>query len=197
MHILDNVWVWNLFRAILDRFFGMYRKSIQRMREFGVEETMSVIDVGCGTGHYSQLTKGEYLGIDSDCRYIDAAKKRYGTEKKQFVCSRLQDMDFGGRSFDVVLLVDSTHHIPTEDLRSLLSSLSRITRKYLIVLDPVKQRQGNLVGRFFTSIDRGKYIRAKEDEVALIREYFDIVTIKESCDILHIDGIAVLARPKS
>lgn len=170
MHILDNVWVWNLFRAILDRFFGMYRKSIQRMREFGVEETMSVIDVGCGTGHYSQLTKGEYLGIDSDCRYIDAAKKRYGTEKKQFVCFRLQDMDFGGRSFDVTLL---------------------------IVLDPVKQRQGNLVGRFFTSIDRGKYIRAKEDEVALIREYFDIVTIKESCDILHIDGIAVLARPKS
>lgn len=196
MHILDNVLVWNLFRGILDQVFGMYSKNMEQMREFGVERSMSVLDVGCGTGHYSQLTEGEYLGIDSDLRYIDAARKRFGTERRQFVCSRLQDMNFGGRKFNAVLLIDLTHHIPTEDFRSLMSSLSRITQDHLIIFDPVKQRSGNLIGRFLTSIDRGKYIRPKEEEIGIIREYFDVVSLKESCDILHIDGIGVLARPK-
>lgn len=194
MHVLDNVSTWNVFRSSLDAIFGLYRIRVAVMREFGVGRRMSVLDVGCGTGQYSQITDGQYYGIDMDCRYIEWAKKKYGSQIKKFECIRLQEVKFD-HPYDVSLLVDLTHHISNNDLSDLLRRLSKVTTQYVVIFDPVRQSKANWIGRFITSLDRGACIREKTLELSLIREYFDIVQVK-GLKIIGIESVAILTKPK-
>src|SRR6516164_4019290 len=50
---------------------------------------MRVIDIGCGPGYVAELLAGsDYIGLDTDKRYIDHARKRYG-EYGEFHCTPL------------------------------------------------------------------------------------------------------------
>ena len=196
MHLLDNVKIWNAFRRALDWQCGMYQKAETVIRRFGVDRTMSILDVGCGSGQYARLTDGEYLGIDSNPRYIAAAAQRYGNGRRKFLCARLQEVDLSQRRFDVALLKDLTHHIADDDLRTMLRGLANVTR-LLVVLDPVQQSRGNWLGRILTALDRGRFIRPKERELELLREDFEIIRVNDVQHFLTTEGIAVLARPKT
>ena len=165
------------------------------LRGFGVTREMSLLDVGCGSGQLSQLTDGEYLGIDMDSRYITSARQRYGGAQKQFTCGRVQDLAGGERRFDVVLMADVAHHLSTHDLRELLMTLKKITGRWLVVLDPVQQSPRNYCGRFLTGRDRGKYIRSKEELLAILGETFTVLRVKEET-VFFTEGIAVIAQPK-
>ncbi len=193
-HILDNVGLWNLFRSALDACFGHYRIRVEIMRGFGINRSMSILDVGCGTGQFSQITDSDYLGIDMDCKYIEDSRKKYGSEKKRFECVSLQDARFE-RQYDVSLMVDLTHHISDDDLRDLLVHLKKVTSKFVVFFDPVKQDKWNILGRLITSLDRGKFIRSRETELNIISEYFNVLNVK-NLKMLHINGIAVFAKPK-
>jgi 2-polyprenyl-3-methyl-5-hydroxy-6-metoxy-1,4-benzoquinol methylase len=182
-------------RKVLDVIFGLYSKRINIIREFGIDTSVSVLDIGCGTGQYSQITDFEYLGLDMDCHYIDSARKIYGDGKKKFKCSRLQEVDFEGRKYDVSLLIDLTHHISNEDARKLLALLSSVTKHYLIVCDPVKQNRRNYIGAFITYLDRGQHIRDKQDELDLIEKYFEIIKTYD-LKMLGVENIVVIAKPK-
>jgi 2-polyprenyl-3-methyl-5-hydroxy-6-metoxy-1,4-benzoquinol methylase len=195
MHVLDNVYVWNFFRKLLDLCFGSYRGVDAIVREFDIDRSVSMLDVGCGTGQHSALTDGEYLGIDMDCRYIEYASKHYGTEKKKFQCVKLQDADLQGRTFEIALLVDLLHHISDPDARDLLASLAKRTSGYLVAFDPIEQSPDNYIGRFLTSHDRGKFIRPLNKHLGLIREYFDILKVKQGKKF-STEAVAVLARLK-
>lgn len=85
MKILDNPKTWHFIRKMLDIAFGLYSKRMDVIRNFGVITSMSTLDVACGTGQYSILTKGNYLGIDLDKKYIEYANKIYGEENKIFI----------------------------------------------------------------------------------------------------------------
>ena len=179
MHILENVYVWNFFRKFLDIFFGVYKIVEKEIREFGIGRSQSMLDIGCGSGQHSQLSDADYLGLDMDRRYIDYARKKYGSERRKFECVKLQDANLNGQRFDVSLLVNLLHHISTEDARDLLESLSKITNQYLVSFDPIIQSPRNDIGRFLTDHDRGKFIRNRQQHLDLISEYFEIITVKD------------------
>lgn len=194
-HLLDNVALWNVFRKLLDLFFGMYRNSQAIMRQFGIGPSFSILDIGCGTGQYSQFTTADYLGLDLDCRYIAFAQRKFGTDRKRFLCQDLATVDFTGRTFDVVLLVNLLHHVDDAGVRQMLEILSRVTTKYLVAFDPVMQSRGNYLGRFLTTHDRGRHIRSVAAEQQLIDEFFTIertVPVK----IFFTEGVAFFARAR-
>lgn len=195
MHLLDNVVLWNAFRAALDWLFGMYRKVEAQMRAFGISRSVSLLDVGCGTGQFSRCTDGDYLGIDADCRYIANAAKRFGTPRQRFVCMRLQDLKPEQQTFEVALLAEVTHHISDADARQLLAHLARVTSRCLVVVDPTIQSRGNYLGRLLTALDRGGHIRSVEAELSLIAEHFTIVKVVPMTAFFT-QGIVVFAQPK-
>lgn len=194
-HVLDNVRAWDAFRKLLDLFFGIYRNVAARMRKFGIDRTVTLLDIGCGTGQHSRLTDGEYLGLDFNPRYIAQAQKKFGSPTKRFVCQRLQDFDFAGRTFDVTLLVAVLHHIADADAQSLLAAVAKITRRYVVIFDPTTQSRGNYLGQWLTRLDRGKYIRTPEREVALIAEHCTVARVFR-CQTFFTEGVAIFAKPR-
>ena len=75
--VLDNPVVWEVSRIGLNLSFGLYRKRMQRMRDWGVlQANPSVLDIGCGIGQYANVTEGDYLGVDFNQRYIDYAHSK-------------------------------------------------------------------------------------------------------------------------
>src|SRR3989344_5800177 len=92
--ILNIPWAWRLFRTTINLFFGLYRKRVKVLRGFGLTDQTAVVDIACGTGEYSKITNGKYLGIDMDCRYIASAQKQYNSPNKQFVCADANAANF-------------------------------------------------------------------------------------------------------
>ena len=196
MHILDNPYIWQFFRGLLEYVFHQYSKRIAIIRSFGITDQMSVLDVGCGTGQITKLTRGRYVGIDMNEGYIDWAKRLYKNDaSKEFLCENLGKAKIPESAFDVSLLIDFTHHLSDQELNNVFLELNRVTSQYIVICDPVKQRAKNLVGRFLTYLDRGKHIRTEDDLISLIDSYFRVLEVKKSRG-MGIEGIYMLAKPK-
>jgi SAM-dependent methyltransferase len=196
MHILDNPRIWQFFRGLLEHVFCQYSKRIAIIRSFGITDQMSVLDVGCGTGQFTKLTQGRYLGIDMNKGYIDQAKKIYKNEaSKEFLCEDLGKAKLPESAFDVSLLIDFTHHLSDHELNNVFLELNRVTSQYIVISDPVKQSAKNLLGRVLTYLDRGKYIRAEDELISLIGSYFQVLEIKKARG-MGIEGVSVLSCPK-
>jgi len=77
--LLDHPHLWETNGTLLDAAFGLYRRRIELMRAWGVlQGSPSVLDVGCGTGRYAQISSGEDLGVDGNVQYIQYAMRRRG-----------------------------------------------------------------------------------------------------------------------
>lgn len=194
--ILSNVYIWYAFRKLIDIFFGMYQKRIRIMRNAGITDRMSVIDIACGTGQYNALTKGKYLGIDLNGEYIDYARGIYKEdENRKFICADINTLSISDYSYDVALLIDVVHHLTDEENQVLFGILNRVATHFMVVCDPIKQSRYNLIGRLLTALDRGKYIRAEENLLDLIKRDFNIESVI-NLKIMGIENICVIAKPK-
>ena len=193
--ILDNSLIWRIFRKGIDLVFGLYRKRIQVIRDFGITKDMSVIDIACGTGQYSRITDADYLGVELNNKYVEAANKTYGTEKRRFICADANTAVIKDSAYNVAILIDATHHLSDPENKNLLATLNRVASRSIVVCDPIKQSPSNLIGRFLTSLDRGNYIRPKNELLDLIGS---VLTIEKVVDkkMMGTETICVLAKPK-
>lgn len=119
-----------------------------------------VLDVGCGSGLFSELVSGAYLGLDEDRRFIEHARRRYGAGNRvQFVCQPAAPLAYPDQSFDQVLLLNVMHHLPDDILHQVLEEVARVARHQVIIVDMVPLRY-NLLGMLCYRLDQGKHIRA-------------------------------------
>lgn len=69
-------------------------------------KSKSLLDLGCGTGKYSNLMtklKLDVVGVDRSSHMLNVAKKKYKKNKKlSFIKSSIQNMNLG-RKFDIIL----------------------------------------------------------------------------------------------
>jgi ubiquinone/menaquinone biosynthesis C-methylase UbiE len=193
--ILNIPWVWKLFRKTIDLFFGLYRKRMKIMRNFGLTDQTSVVDIACGTGEYSKITNDKYLGVDLDCRYIADAQKQYNSPNKKFVCADANKAEVGSGEFEAAILIDATHHLSDTENSQLLKTMGRVASKMVILCDPIQQSRGNLWGRFLTHLDRGNYIRPKDELLNLVGGTLNIEKIVDM-KMMGIESVCILARPR-
>lgn len=67
-----------------------------------------VLDVGCGTGHFSVYFKsmgGEVTGLEPAPEMLAEAKKLYGDRGIKFMQGNAQALPFADRSFDLVTMI--------------------------------------------------------------------------------------------
>lgn len=187
--LLENATIWVLFRRTLDLVFGIYKRRRKLLAEWDIlGKNLSVLDIGCGTGQYSDITTGSYLGIDYNQEYIrraDSTKKPNQTFKTMDVA----DLAASKAQFDACLLVGITHHLDDNSVKQLLAHCKKVSSKYVIIMDPI-QEQTNFVGSWFRDNDRGDYIRRSADQETLIRQSgLDII----ACETLYIGPIRSIA----
>jgi SAM-dependent methyltransferase len=156
---LDNPWLWEASRLLLDRGLGLYQRRLRLLHEWGVLAGQpSVLDIGCGIGQYAQASEGPYLGIDLNSRYIEHARKRRGGGNKRFHCADGGTLGGEGRRFDLVLMVDFLHHIPDDGAVELLGKAKAVSAGHVASFEPVLG-QTNPLGRWIVANDRGHFIR--------------------------------------
>ncbi len=96
-----------------------------------------LLDAGCNTGIegyrlFKKGYKGRYVGVDSNNKAIQYAEYNLSEfDKANLFVSDLNMLDFPDKHFDLVLVKDVIEH--QRDHKSLLSELTRVTKKYLLL----------------------------------------------------------------
>jgi len=156
---LDNALLWRTSRWVLNLTFGIYRRRFRLLRRWGVlEGSPSVLDIGCGIGHYAWITNGPYLGVDLNERYIRCASQIHRHTDRVFRCADVTRLWKEEKTYNLVLLVDFLHHVPEEAAVTILREAWRLSDGNVVSFEPVKQ-QTNFVGQQIIDNDRGNYMR--------------------------------------
>ncbi|MEP6978493.1 MAG: class I SAM-dependent methyltransferase [Thermoleophilia bacterium] len=88
-----------------------------------------VLDAGCGVGygtaHLAQAAR-RVVGVDRDPETIEYARRRYGSERIEFLQADLLELPLQSDSFDAVCSFETIEHVP--DPEALVAQLRRVTR---------------------------------------------------------------------
>jgi ubiquinone/menaquinone biosynthesis C-methylase UbiE len=139
--------VWGKDTAYGDVFFARAKgkapemessKATARQLRGILTEGSTVLDVGCGAGHYLRSLRREhtfpfsYQGVDVTPQYIQLAKKAFdGDPLARFRTARVEKLPFGPKAFDIVLCCNVLLHVPA--IVKPLRELWRVTKHTLLV----------------------------------------------------------------
>lgn len=164
--IFDYPMLFNLVRHVLEGGYGIILKLV--MEQLQLDENERLLDVGCGTGDFCGVTSGEYAGIDLNSRFINYAKNKHAKDNKKFLAMDGTNMGFQEKVFDKTILLSMLHHLSEDSAAKILTEISRVTKKLVVILDLLPHKQ-NLIGNFFYAMDRGAYIRSLDKQLKLVR----------------------------
>ncbi len=100
-------------------------------------ENMSLLDVGCGAGHYLRSLRLHlnpnicYHGTDATPYYIELAKKAYNNPEL-FTVGSVLDLPFENNSYDIVMSNNLVMHLPP-NLEKPFSELLRVSKKHVVI----------------------------------------------------------------
>lgn len=192
--ILDRPIVWESFRSILDAFWGLYRKRFAVIHDWGaLKSEDSLLEIGCGIGHYASLPCRSYLGIDTNLEYISYASSRHRRAEVPFRGNTTADLLREGSAFDVVLMVDFPHHLPEADCLAVLKDSAHLSKRHVIVFEPVKD-QNNPLGQWIVDNDRGHHMRTHSAIIRLLEAAGLGVSLSVPIKIGPILGYGILAN---
>ena len=147
-----------------------------------------LLDIGCGPGSMvPYLPEVEYVGFDSNSEYIAQAQKRF--PRIRVLCSRVNDESLlAFERFDIAIAIGVVHHL--EDFEA--SQLFRLAHQALkeggrlITLDGVWVADQSSVAKFLLKRDRGRFVRNKQEYMALASQSFSRVNATVRHDMLRI-----------
>jgi 2-polyprenyl-3-methyl-5-hydroxy-6-metoxy-1,4-benzoquinol methylase len=193
--VLQSPIIWDFMRGTLDRTIGLYSHRIELIREWGVlTESSSLLDIGCGTGHYAAIAPGRYLGIDLDETYIEHAKRKHPNSRCEFRCADLARLTTEAERFNITLAVDVLHHLPEHVSINLLRQCGTLTTGHILSFEPVRE-QSNRFAKWIIDHDRGDFIRSTDDTVALLSASGLQIIDARVLFIGPIRSLAALCRP--
>lgn len=105
----------------------------------------TILDAGCGAGHYLRSLKREiaapfrYTGLDSTRRYIELAREAWREEPEaDFHLGDIFALPFADAHFDVVISCNVFLHLPS--IKTPLRELVRVARRHVLVRTLVGER---------------------------------------------------------
>lgn len=135
-----------------------------------------VLDVACGPGTNTKFfAAAEYLGIDSNERYIHDARRRYNREF--IIADARQDLRKHLPSerdrFDFILVNSFLHHLATKEASAILANLTTVLSPdgYINVLELVLPEKPSLAS-ILARCDRGKFARPLKEWRRLFEQHF-------------------------
>ena len=87
--------------------------------------------------------------------------------QQDFVLADALNIPFAEKSFDLTLLIDTSHHLNDVQFKTALIELKRVCRRYIVVSDPVVYDGQNALSKFFYKLDRGACFRTVEQSKAV------------------------------
>jgi len=113
-------------------------KRIAKEIKTFINEDETILDVGCGAGHYLRSLRKDigdsffYTGCDATEHYIELARQAFSNDNRaSFSVTDIFALDFADNSFDVVMCNNVLLHLPS--IEQPLRELIRVAKKYLII----------------------------------------------------------------
>ena len=117
-------------------------KAIANLLAERIETGESILDIGCGAGHYLRSllrviqVPFSYTGVDPYEVFLDKAKRAWASqESASFFLGWVHDLPLENKSFDFVMCNNVLTHIP--NIIKPLGELIRVCRKQLIIRTPI------------------------------------------------------------
>lgn len=142
------------------------------------EPGQRIVDIGCGPAYYlAELPSVDYHGFDTDARYIDHARKRFGSRGRFYVEPFTRRHADALGPFDGVLLMGLLHHLNDSECAALLGLLSQCLRPggRVVTLDTVVHDRQGSAQRWLALNDRGEHVRSPSGFEALAKSHFSDV----------------------
>jgi len=162
----------------LQRAIGADQLRNRCISELELKPGECVLDVGCGPAYYfERLPAVRYIGFDTDRRYIDYARRRWG-DRAEFRCEAIAATHLAELpQADAVLLMGLLHHLSDDESANLLNLAARLLAQggRVISLDTWFEPSQGRIARWMSENDRGGHVRQPEGFLALAREAFDAV----------------------
>lgn len=134
-----------------------------------------VLDIGCGPADWLEvLSDVEYVGLDFNPEYIEAARLKYGNRGTFEVASVSEDLVGKYRDFDIVLAMGVMHHLNDDEAYSLARLAASALRPggHFVTLDGLLYKEQSALERYIVLRDRGRYVRPKAEYEKLASRYF-------------------------
>lgn len=151
--LLENPWISRIQRNCLD--YGRVAGLVGALRPYPYG---NVLEVGCGLGECSAVHKETYVGVDNSFSHLAYARRKY--LQHTFLCANAARLPFQQHSFDLVMLVDTAHHLSDQDFKKVFGELKRLSRRYIVVGDPVVTASQGYFSRLLYRWDRGGCFRS-------------------------------------
>lgn len=175
-------------------YLGLQRLlGAARARRVCVEEYLHprdgqrLLDIGCGPGYVlDYLPAMEYVGFDTECHYIDYARRRYGA-RGMFHCRPYSVEEWMGR-FDRIVLFGLLHHLDDEQARDCLDLCRRSLNPggKVVTLDGCYRHGQAWLARKLLDWDRGEHVRDEAGYRRLVTDAFSTVVTSVRQDLLLI-----------
>lgn len=190
---------WDVFQGV----FGTNRFKKKVLSEY-ITPHGRILEIGCATGNIAGVFNGfDYTGIDTDCNYIERAKKKFPQSNYIFYCADVLSGFLPADHYDYVLLSHTAHHLPDDYLDKVISMSHSLlkTGGYLVTFDMIKPSPTDPSGKkFYYKLDRGNYIRNIDEFMSLFNKNSlfkkPVVNIIETrkLNIRIIDQCLIMAR---
>lgn len=169
------------------------------LQELPAHDFLNVLDIGCGTGNYTDLfqkvTQAKHYqvyGIEPSEGMIGKARQK--NSQIIFKQATAEDIPFEGDFFDFVYMTDVIHHVP--DIRKMFAEIRRILkpqRKVCIFTQSHRQIGARPIAHFFPGtvrVDRERY--PDIDEIVAAAQSAQLTHLKREIlfhgEVLEIDA---------
>ncbi len=197
---LDNPFLFNNVRYVLaGKQLGMKKFISDAIQEY---KCKTIIDICSGTGDFAQYGKNisYYVGWDLNANFVTYAIKKYrGIDNVHFVVADATKSPYmQSHQYDATILISAVHHFSDSELDKILSTIQKVTKKVLIIADIIPDPP-HWIQRFFVKLDRGRYVRPKEEKIRLISKYFIVKKTKliPTQSAIQFGMVCVPKEPKS
>lgn len=152
--VLEHTLVYRLWQApFAERKFAPIaaHNDVSRIRR--------VLDVGCGPGtNTHHFAHADYVGIDINPRYTDAARHRTG--RKFIAADATTYVVDPSERFDFIFLNSFLHHVDTDSVRRILSHLATLLTDdgAIHILDLIRPERPS-IALTLARLDRGDFPR--------------------------------------
>ncbi|MBV9549410.1 MAG: class I SAM-dependent methyltransferase, partial [Alphaproteobacteria bacterium] len=151
----------------------------------GIRPGHRVLDIGCGPASILSLMPAgiDYVGFDTDSRYIAAARNRHGM-RGQFAVravtpEAVNDLGY----FDRVIAIGVLHHLTDADADILFASAARVLKPdgRIVTIDGAFVPGQSPLAWLLLKLDRGRHVRTPQAYLEIARRHFP----RACADVVH------------
>ena len=157
---------------------GIYARDAC-LRIIDLQPGERVLDIGCGPAYYlKKMPSLEYVGFDTDRRYIEYARSRFSSYGKFFCKEFSEEQSQVLGRFDCVMLMGLLHHLDDTACSRLLALVGSVLKPSgrVVALDTIVHHGQDPFSRYLAIHDRGQYVRKPTEFVRLAELSFESVT---------------------